>query len=159
MKNPWSHIRRGIKEGYRSGLEEDNAEWLRKLGVKFTYEELVINYWKPIKKYKMKHTFEDWITEPNKVISDWEPVTYHKYTPDFQILSNGIIIETKGRFLSKDRVKHLLIKAQHPSLDIRFCFSRSRAKLRTGGKSSYGDWCKRHGFKYCTKRILEEWTK
>lgn len=81
-----------------------------------------------------------------------------KYTPDF-VLSNGIIVETKGRFTSADRNKHIEIHKQHPELDIRFVFSNSRAKIYKGAKSSYADWCKRHGFQYADKDIPEAWLK
>ena len=82
----------------------------------------------------------------------------HTYTPDF-ILDNGIIIETKGRFLAADRRKHLAIKKQHPKLDIRFVFTNSRAKLRKGAKSNYAEWCIRYGFLYYDRIIPEDWLK
>ena len=44
------------------------------------------------------------------------------------MLYNGIIIETKGRFTAADRRKHLLVRKQHPHLDIRFVFENSNAK-------------------------------
>ena len=119
-----------LKNGYRSGLEEDLAESLRARGVKYTYEETKIRY--------------------------IQPATEHQYTADFE-LENGIIIESKGRFVAADRKKHLKIKDQHPFLDIRFVFSNSRAKLNKGAKSSYGDWCDKHGFLYADKRIPDEW--
>lgn len=99
-------------------------------GVSFSYEEKAIEYTTPPKK--------------------------HRYTPDF-ILSNGIIVETKGRFLSSDRAKHLLVKQQHPSLDIRFVFSNSRAKIGKRSKTSYADWCDKQGFPYADKEIPDEW--
>ena len=59
-------------------------------------------------------------------------VLYHKptskYKPDF-VLPNGIIIETKGQFLSSDRTKHKLIAKQNPLLDIRFVFSNPNTKI------------------------------
>lgn len=122
---------RGIKEGYRSGIELDVAEHLNKLGVLFTYE-----------KEKIK----------------WVDMKVRTYTPDF-VLQNGIIIETKGRFIASDRRKHLEIKKQYPDFDIRFVFSNSRAKLYKGAKSSYGDWCKKNGFKYADKLIPKDWLK
>ena len=118
------------KYGFRSGLEERIAEWLTKKGVPFKYEELVIKYTKP--------------------------VTYHKYTPDFQ-LPNGIIVETKGRFLQADRMKHLLVKEQHPELDIRFVFSNSNARISKSSRTTYAAWCLKHGFKFADKCIPEEW--
>lgn len=85
-----------------------------------------------------------------------KPEKLSKYTPDF-VLPNGIIIETKGRFLLDDRAKHILIKAQHPDLDIRFVFSNSRSKLRKGSPTSYGDWCKKNGFLFADKLIPKAW--
>lgn len=120
---------RGIQAGYRSGLEEDTAAYLKKKKVKFTYE-----------KEKIK----------------WVDLKVRTYTPDF-VLGNGIIVETKGRFISVDRRKHKEIKKQFPELDIRFVFANSRAKLYKGAKSSYGDWCKKNGFKYSDKVIPDEW--
>jgi len=120
---------RGIQAGYRSGLEEDTATYLKEKKVEFTYE-----------KEKIK----------------WVDLKVRTYTPDF-VLANGIIIETKGRFISVDRRKHKEIKKQFPELDIRFVFANSRAKLYKGAKSSYGDWCKQNGFKYADKVIPDEW--
>ena len=124
-----SNRARGLKYGYRSGLEETVSEQLTGLGVRFTYESMKIHY--RVDEVK-------------------------KYTPDF-VLPNGIIVETKGRFTTADRKKHLLIKEQHPEFDIRFVFSNSRAKLNKGAKSSYGDWCDKHGFLYADKTIPQEW--
>ncbi len=119
----------GIKYGYRSGLEEKVSQQLTKAKIKFSYESTRISY------------------EINEV---------RKYTPDF-ILGNGIIVETKGRFVVADRKKHLLIKKQHPTLDIRFVFTNSRAKINKGSKTTYGMWCDKHGFQYADKLIPKEW--
>ena len=64
------------------------------------------------------------------------------------ILPNNLIIESKGRFTTADRKKHLKIKHQYPDIDIRFVFSSSRAKLYKGSKSTYADWCNKHKFLY-----------
>jgi hypothetical protein len=118
----------GIKYGYRSGLESKVSAQLNEAGVSFEYETFKIEY------------------QVNET---------RKYTPDFR-LPNGIIVETKGRFVAADRKKHLLVQQQHPDLDIRFVFSNSKAKLNKGAKSTYADWCK-HGFLYADKTIPEEW--
>ena len=123
--------RHAIKNGYRSGLEDDIGKDLTIRGVDFEYEKLKIQ---------------------------WQLVEQKTYTPDFK-LPNGIIIESKGRFVAADRKKHLKVKSQRPFLDIRFVFSNSRAKLNKGAKSTYGDWCDKHGFLYADKRIPDEWTK
>lgn len=122
----------GLKYGFRSGLEEKLAETLTAKGMGFTFEERVIPYEKP--------------------------ATKHRYTPDF-VLDNGIIIETKGRFLVADRMKHLLVKAQHPELDIRFVFSNSKTKISKGSKTSYADWCEKHGYLYADKTVPEAWLR
>ena len=123
--------RHALRNGYRSGLEDDISVDLKKRGVSFEYETLKIK----------------WTLLENKT-----------YTPDF-ILPNGIIIESKGRFVAADRKKHLKVKEQHPDLHIRFVFSNSRAKLNKGAKSTYGDWCDKYGFTYADKRIPDEWLK
>lgn len=122
---------KGLKYGYRSGLEEKISDQLKSIGVPVQYESFKIQY------------------EVHEIRS---------YTPDWK-LPNGIIIESKGRFLLEDRKKHLLIKKQYPDLDIRFVFSNSKAKIRKGSPTSYGDWCKKNGFLYADKLIPEEWIK
>lgn len=119
----------GFKYGFRSGLEVRTADYLTKLGVSFQYEKLKIK---------------------------WQENSSHTYTPDF-VLSNGIIVETKGRFIPSDRKKHLAVKAQHPELDIRFVFSNPLAKLSKGSVSTYGSWCDKHGFLYAKETIPKEW--
>ena len=119
-----------LKHGYRSGLEEKIDQQLKGLKIDGRYEETVILY----------------------VI----PEKLHKYTADFR-LPNGIIIESKGRFITADRMKHLYIKQQHPDLDIRFVFSNPNAKISKTSKTSYANWCDKYGFKYATKLIPEEW--
>ncbi len=86
------------------------------------------------------------------------PASEHKYTPDF-ILSNGIIVETKGLFEIADRKKHLIIKETYPNLDIRFVFTDPNSKLYKGSKTTYADWCIKNGYKYAAKLIPAEWFK
>tara|TARA_R110000772_G_scaffold34193_1_gene83073 strand:- start:95 stop:487 length:393 start_codon:yes stop_codon:yes gene_type:complete len=121
----------GLKYGYRSGLEDRISEQLKSLNVPFKYEEFKIQY------------------EVNEI---------RTYTPDFE-LPNGIIIESKGRFVAADRKKHLTVKRQYPKLDIRFVFSNSKAKINKGSKTSYAEWCQRHGYLYADKLIPERWIK
>jgi len=123
--------RQAIKHGWRSGLEEKVAKELSESGIKYEYESMKI-------KYDVSET--------------------RTYTPDF-ILPNGIIVETKGRFVAADRKKHLLVKKQHPDLDIRFVFSNSNAKISKGSKTTLGMWCDKHGYLYADKLIPEEWIK
>ena len=122
---------RAIKAGYRSGLEETISQQLTKLSVPVLYETEKVKY----------------------VVNE-----VRTYTPDFK-LPNGIIIESKGRFVAADRKKHLLIQKQHKDLDIRFVFSNSRAKIAKGSKTTYRDWCDKNGFLYADKLIPEEWIR
>ena len=125
------YARRHVAGRYRSGLEKEVTAFLRERQKKVRYEELVI---------------------------EWEDLRYRTYTPDF-MLDNGIIIETKGMFDSEDRRKHLEVKKQHPTLDIRFVFSNANAKLYKGSKTTYADWCDKNGFLWAHRVIPEDWLK
>lgn len=120
----------GLVHGFRSGLEKQIANQLAAAGVESAYESIKVEYIKPEKKAK--------------------------YTPDFP-LPNGIIVETKGRFLTEDRQKHLLIKAQHPELDIRFVFSNSKTRISKTSPTTYAMWCEKNGFRYADKFIPPAW--
>lgn len=122
-----------LPHGFRSGLEKRIADDLTSRGISFDYEKTKIKY-----------------TVPEREAS---------YTPDFVLLDNGIIVESKGIFDAADRQKHLLIKAQHPDLDIRFVFSRSNAPIYKGSKTTHAQWAEKHGFKYAEKLIPTEWLK
>lgn len=129
----------GLIHGFRSGLEERFAEELKVSGVSFSFEEEKIEYEKPAQK--------------------------SRYTPDFRIdtkpdgtpRNKPLYIETKGRFMSDDRKKHLLIQKQHPDLDIRFVFSNPNSKISKGAKSTYATWCEKNGFQYAKEHVPREW--
>lgn len=122
----------GLIHGWRSGLEEAVGEQLKEYGRAYEYEPFRIPYLQPA---KPRH-----------------------FTPDF-VLHNGIVIETKGRFVTADRQKHLLIKLQYPELDLRFVFSNSRARISKKSKTTYAKWCETKGFLYADKWIPEEWLR
>jgi hypothetical protein len=119
----------GLQHGWRSGLEDVIGDQLKSLRVRYQYESLRIPF---------------------------QPTTARHYTPDF-ILSNGIIVETKGRFVTADRQKHLLVQQQHPALDIRFVFSNSRQRISKQSLTTYGRWCETKGFLYADKLIPLNW--
>ena len=116
-------------KGYRSGLEATVQADLEEASIDAEYESIKI---------------------------EWEDLCYRRYTPDF-LLPNGIIIETKGLFTAEDRRKHILVKKQHPNLDIRFVFSSSKRKLSKQSKTTYAEWCIKQGFLYADKKIPEDW--
>jgi len=121
-----------IKHGYRSGFEHKVSDQLKENKIKFEYETTVIPYIRP--------------------------ETKHTYTIDFT-LPNGILIETKGRWVIEDRKKHLLIKKQHPELDIRMVFMSGKTKIRKGSKTTYGMFCDKHDILWAEKTIPESWLK
>ena len=86
------------------------------------------------------------------------PEVSRSYTPDF-ILPNNVIIEAKGRWTIEDRKKHLLIKKQHPTLDIRIVFQNANTKIRKGSKTTYGNFCDKHGIIWANKEIPKSWYK
>ena len=118
------------KYGFKSGLEENISVQIEGKGITVEYETEQVPY----------------------IV----PASEHTYHPDFK-LPNGIRVETKGRFVLADRKKHLLIKEQHPELDIRFVFTNSKNKINKKSKTTYGMWCEKHGFKYADKVIPDEW--
>ena len=118
------------KYGFKSGLEENISVQIESKGIKVEYESEKVSY--------------------------TIPASQHTYNPDFK-LPNGIFVETKGRFVAADRKKHLLVKSQNPTLDIRFVFSNSKNKITKTSKTTYGDWCDKNGIKYADKVIPDSW--
>jgi predicted nuclease of restriction endonuclease-like RecB superfamily len=118
-------------KGYASEFEYVNACNLEGRGIPFEYEQERV-------KYQVERT----------------------YTPDFKLLTKSgktIYIETKGWFQSSDRSKHKKIKEQHPDLDIRFVFQNSSNKLNKQSKTTYAQWCDKHGFKWAEALVPKEW--
>lgn len=119
--------------GVRSGLEDKVCKDLIARGVPYEYEKLKLKY--------------------------CVPASLHTYTPDIVLLNNGIVVELKGRFTAADRKKMLTVKKDHPDKDIRMVFQNSKTKINTGSKTSYADWCNKHGFPFADKTIPEDWTR
>ena len=134
VKHTISKLRkRAIKNGYRSGLEDSVSRQIEDAGLTVQYEQDKISYL-------------------------W-PERSSTYRPDFKLPKPGgfFYVETKGRWLVDDRQKHLLIRDQHPDLDIRFVFSNQNARLYKGSPTTYAQWCDKHGFEYANKSIPTEW--
>jgi len=123
------------ERGFRSKSEEKVADDLSARSVHAGYEDTKLTY-----------------------------TSHHKYTPDFTIpLNSGTAVrflEVKGYWESEDRRKIVAVKEAHPDVDIRFVFDNPNTKLRRGSKTSYGDWCDKHGFFWCKgPTVPEEWLK
>ena len=126
-----SVARRYHLQGYRSRFEMDIAVQLNSSKVRWEYESERIPY---------------------------QPKT-STYIIDFIIKGKAsrIYIETKGRFLAKDRTKHLLLQSQYPNMDLRFVFTNPNQKLYKGSKTTYGEWCIKYGFSFSKGSIPESW--
>lgn len=120
-----------LLHGVRSGLEKTVSEELVAKCIEYEYEKRTLAY---------------------KV-----PESAHKYTPDFYLPASDIYVETKGMWEAKDRQKMLLVIEQHPDLDIRMVFSRSKTKIYPGSPTTYGSFCEKHGIAYADKTIPQDW--
>jgi hypothetical protein len=105
---------------FRSGLEEKVADLLVNLGVKYEYESTKVSY----------------------VIS-------HHYTPDF-VLPNGVWLETKGYWDSKDRKKIKSVIQQNPDIDLRMVFQAPYNTISKKSKTTYASWCEKNNIKWCS---------
>lgn len=129
-RSRWKKTYKG--DTLRSGFEVKGAKFLDEKKVEYGYETVKLKYLVP---------------ESN-----------HVYTPDFN-LDNGIILEYKGRFTPEDRKKMMLIKEQHPELDLRLVFMVDNT-LTKNGKTKYSDWCIKKGYLYHVARdgsLPNEW--
>jgi len=81
------------------------------------------------------------------------------YTPDFKV-GEGIYLESKGYFVggTKDRHKLILIKEQHPQIDLRIIFQKEGLPVSQGTTMTYGDWADFNGFTWAGGgKIPEGW--
>jgi hypothetical protein len=102
-------------------------------------------------------TYEYEITKIHYIV----PESKHTYTVDWTII-NGVLIETKG-YLSDhaERNKYILLKKQHPELDLRFVFANPQ-KLCGGMKTTHAEWATKNEFKWCSIKDTEQirsWVK
>lgn len=129
-----SNVRqRGIRNGYRSGLEEKIAKQIEDAGKEVSFETDRIYFEVP----------------PRQA----------RYTPDFKLpkLGGFFYVETKGIWDTADRQKHLLIKKQYPEIDIRFVFSSANKKINKGSKTTYAAFCEKNGLTYAHRTIPAAW--
>lgn len=125
-----------IQARYRNKLEKSVGEQLRAAGVEFDYEGEKVEILIPARK--------------------------STYLPDFKARKAPIIIESKGYFYNgaQDRQKLILIKEQHPELDIRIVFSNASKPIYKKSKTTYGQWATDHGFKWADNGVVpKSWLK
>jgi hypothetical protein len=123
--------RKKTPDGYRSKAEAKFAKFLKENGIKFAYEKTKFKYVKP--------------------------ASLHTYLPDFKCKKT--FIEFKGRFTPADRKKMILVRDQHPGLDIRLVFMQNNT-LSKVSKTTYSDWAEKNDFIYHVGvSIPESWIK
>ena len=139
-------FRSKLPSGYRSRFEERIAASLTKAKIKFKYENNSFVY-----SVKVGGCFCNTCFNSDAIVQS------KLYTPDF-FFSDTLILETKGKFTSKDRKKMLAMKQQHPILDIRMLFMADN-KLSKLSKTRYSDWCKANGITYAVGTLPKQWLK
>lgn len=118
---------------YRSAFEVSLSKQLNEAGVPFKFEPDTLPY---IRNGKV-----------------------HGYTPDFRV-ADGIYLEGKGYFHggTKDRHKLILVKDQHPELDLRIIFQTEGRAVSKDTTLTYGDWADLNGFTWAGGgKIPDEW--
>lgn len=116
----------------RSHFEDDFEVVLNELGVPYRYEKL-----------RLKYTVE------------------HTYTPDWELLKSGVIVETKGYLETRDRTTLAHIKQQHPTLDIRVLFQKraeAHRPIYKGSQTTNAHWLEAHGIPWAAEALPLEWT-
>jgi hypothetical protein len=127
-----------VAEKFRNELEQGVAAQLSAAGIGYDYEG-------------------DWVHYT-------VPARAAKYLPDFRPQGSNIIIESKGHFggghmdlrrrSAEERHKLILLKEQHPELDIRIVFQRAATRIYPGSPTTNGQWATDHGFLWSDKGIV-----
>lgn len=121
---------------YRSRLEQRIADQLTKAGVPFDYESKTIKY-----------------TVPSREA---------RYTGDFfPKNASPIVIEGKGYFRdAKEREKFILLKAQHPDMDLRIVFQNAKLPIYKGSPTTYAMWAETNGIMWADGGVIpDSWIK
>ena len=118
---------------HRSPLEDRTAALLKDKGVPYEYEGT-----------KFKFTV---------------PARESTYTPDWH-LNGKFYVETKGwPFEAEDRQRLLLVKEQHPDLDLRIVFQNPKRPIYKGSKTTLAMWAESHGIPWSGEPIPDDWIK
>ena len=117
------------RKGFRSEFERGIALWLIKNNISYEYETMYLEYQPKVK----------------------------RYTPDFYLSKQDILVEAKGFWDLADRQKHLLVKEQNKKFDIRLLFVNAKNKLNKSSKTTYGEWCDKHDILSAEKMIPKKW--
>ena len=82
-------------------------------------------------------------------------ITEHAYTPDFE-LPNGVFLEVKGFWAPEDRSKIKAVLKHNPDMDIRMVFQRPQCRINRKSRTTYADWCDKHGIPWCSADAIPD---
>lgn len=116
---------------YRSWLEADVAQDLKRRKLKFDYETERLAFVVPAKT--------------------------RMYKPDIILFGGDLVVEVKGRWTAHDREKMAYVIEQHPDRDIRILFHKDNT-ISKNSKTRYSAWCEKRGIKYAIgTAVPQEW--
>lgn len=81
-------------------------------------------------------------------------VLHRKYTPDFKV--GNVYVEVKGWWPPAERTKFLAVIMNNPGLPIFVALQRPHLTLSKQSKTTYAQWCTKHGIAWCPVPIPPE---
>jgi hypothetical protein len=84
-------------------------------------------------------------------------VLHKKYTPDFKV--GSVYIEVKGWWPPPERSKFLAVILSNPGLPIFVALQRPNMTLSKQSKTTYAQWCTKHGIAWCPIPIPPDFMK
>ena len=88
-------------------------------------------------------------------------VLHRKYTPDFKV--GDVYVEVKGWWPPAERTKFLAVIVNNPGLKIFVALQRPNMTLNKNSKTTYAQWCDKHGIAWCPIPIppefMAQWLK
>jgi hypothetical protein len=118
----------------RSKFEEKIAAQLEAADKGWVYEHYKFDYYKRVRSGSCKQC------------TSKDVVQKHIYTPDFFVIEKGFFIETKGIFSPTDRQKMILMKEQHPGIEIRLVFQQDALIQHKKKSTRYTAWAADHDY-------------
>lgn len=131
---------------FRSGFEQELADQLDRLGVRWEYEAYELPWMRKI---------------TNGICLDCKGTNVAqmaKYTVDFYLPEYDFFIEGKGKWVSRDRTKHRTIRRASPETDVRIVFQRDNWLTKTKTQK-YSEYCNKYGIVYAIEVIPPSWFK
>jgi len=144
------HVNSNRPLSFRSRFESRIAKSFRDLKIPFLFERVMIIFPRSVS--------NGGLFPPAPVPRGHSVCQWCRYWPDF-VLLNGVIIETKGKFIARDRMKHRIIKELYPKLDIRLLFYNSNQVIPGKKKESYSVWADRHKIPWANQKIPRSWLR